>query len=260
MIGISVVTICFNNPDDLKKTIASVDAQESLPAEHWIINGSTRPDIAQWLEEHPQPSYRKWINEPDKGISDAFNKGLQRATQPFTHLLNAGDTYADAQVLADVGRFLEEDPEADWISGRIMTTRGGVPVTIGKPFDPKKLYRGMRSVSHPSWFVRRTVYDQTGFFELKEKIAMDYDLLCRLSGYRYRFLPRVITWFDPAGTSNQHYLQSLQDTIRIYESYHSFSIRCRLWQGRLRLLYHLLQTRPGKWLMGWKKRLGWENI
>jgi glycosyltransferase involved in cell wall biosynthesis len=54
--------------------------QEQKPFEHLIINGSTTPDIKNYLENNPQPSYRRWINEKDHGISDAFNKGVVNAT------------------------------------------------------------------------------------------------------------------------------------------------------------------------------------
>lgn len=260
MTTISVITICFNNLEELQKTCAAVDAQTLHPQEHWIINGSTQPAIAEWLTSHPQPAYRKFLNERDQGISDAFNKGITKATQDYTHLLHAGDVYADNQVLEDVMTFLDKHPNIDWISGRITTNRGGVMVEVGKPFDAGKLYRGMRSVAHPTWFVRRAVYDQVGLFSLDEKIAMDYDLLCRLTQCSYAFFPRVITRFDHTGTSNQHYLQSLRDNVRIYEKYFGFSIACRLWQGRLYFLHQLLQTKLGKQLMLLKKRLGLENM
>jgi GT2 family glycosyltransferase len=53
---ISVITICFNNLADLQKTCASVDMQTRLPDEHWVINGSTTDEIAQWLLQTPQPA------------------------------------------------------------------------------------------------------------------------------------------------------------------------------------------------------------
>ena len=74
---ISIITICFNNLDDLKATCASVDGQTVHPYEHIIIDGSTKSDIKEFLENNPQPSYRKWLCERDKGISDAFNKGIR---------------------------------------------------------------------------------------------------------------------------------------------------------------------------------------
>jgi len=80
MSRISVVTICFNNLEELKKTCTSVDEQHELPYEHLIIDGSKTDEIAKWLNSSSQPVYRKWICEPDKGIADAFNKGIQRST------------------------------------------------------------------------------------------------------------------------------------------------------------------------------------
>ena len=59
---ISVITICFNNPEDLIATCQSVDMQVQKPLEHLIINGSTTPDIKKFAENNPQPPYRRWIH------------------------------------------------------------------------------------------------------------------------------------------------------------------------------------------------------
>ncbi len=99
---ISIITICFNNLDDVKRTCASVDMQALKPYEHIIIDGSTKPDIKNYLDSTPQPPYRKWICERDNGISDAFNKGIRNAKGEITTLLNSGDTLYDATVLEKV--------------------------------------------------------------------------------------------------------------------------------------------------------------
>ena len=121
MPGISVITICFNNLSDVQRTCASVDAQSRLPEEHWIINGSTTKEIEDWLNTTGQPAYRKWLNEPDRGISDAFGKGISRAAGPIIHLLNSGDTYASEDVLETVDHFFESNPAVQWISGNIFS-------------------------------------------------------------------------------------------------------------------------------------------
>jgi glycosyltransferase involved in cell wall biosynthesis len=212
MKGISVITICFNNPADLQRTCASIDSQLRKPDEHWVINGSTTPDIEQWLLHTPQPAYRKWINEKDKGISDAFNKGIQHANFEVTHLLHAGDSYADNDVLETVAAVFEINPSIQWLSGNTEMMRGGKKVIVGKPFDRNKLYRGMRSVSHPTWFVRKEVYNRTGMFSDVYKIAMDYDLMCRIAGEPYFYLNKVIVAFDDTGISSVNYLRSLEES------------------------------------------------
>ena len=58
MLTISIVTICYNNFEDVKMTCASIDNHSVLPYEHWVINGSTNSSIAEWLEEQPQPKQK----------------------------------------------------------------------------------------------------------------------------------------------------------------------------------------------------------
>ena len=245
---ITVVTICFNNLSDLQSSCASVDAQTILPFEHLIINGSTQPKIADWLDHHPQPPYRRWINEPDEGISDAFNKGINHANGDIIHLLNSGDCYYSNQILASVQACFKANPNSSWISGRIEMKRGGIWVQVGVPFDAKQLYKGMRSVSHPTYFIRAQVYERVGLFSLKHKIAMDYDLLCRLKQEHYAFLPETLIRFDDKGISNTAYLKSLKENISVYESNFGFSIACRLWQFRLKMIYYLMGSAFGKFL------------
>ncbi|MBW0178429.1 glycosyltransferase [Sediminibacterium sp.] len=259
MNGISVISICFNNLADVQRTCASVDAQRLHPQEHWIINGSTNTDIADWLEKTPQPSYRKWINERDKGIADAFNKGIQRAEGTVTHLLNSGDIYADADVLSKVAAFFRAHPQVQWISGNIELIRGGERVVVGKPFERSKLYRGMRSVLHPTWFVKKEVYGRVGSFKSDYKIAMDYDMMCRLGNEPYQYIPCTITIFDDTGISSTQYLRSLAESKKVYESYFGPSLKLECWQLRLKLLHYLLQSGFGQWLFRLKKKMGLEN-
>lgn len=259
MPGISVITICFNNLAELQRTCATVDAQTRKPDEHWIINGSTEPDIANWLTQTPQPAWRKWINERDKGIADAFNKGIAHVTQPVTHLLNSGDVYASDEVLAAVDQCFETHPGVQWISGNIELTRGGQKVIVGKAFDPEKVYRGMRSVLHPTWFVRREVYNRVGGFNSAYRIAMDYDLMCRLGNEPYHYLPLTMVVFDDTGISTHQYLRALQETRTVYESHFGYSFKLVAWQWRLKCLHFLLNSKLGKFLYSIKKGLGLEN-
>ncbi len=233
---------------DLQSTCASVDAQTLLPFEHLIINGSTQKDIEEWLDNYPQPVYRRWINEGDKGISDAFNKGINHANGDIIHLLNSGDLYFSNQVLSTVKTCFKENANISWLSGRIEMKRGGIWVEVGVPFDAQQLYKGMRSVSHPTYFLKAKVYDRVGLFSLEHKIAMDYDLLCRLVHEPYYFLEETLIKFDDKGVSTTAYLKSLKENVKVYESHFGYSISCRFWQFRLKLLYYLMGSSFGKFL------------
>ena len=260
MNGISIITICFNNLTELQRTCTSVDSQSRLPDEHWIINGSTSSEIENWLLNTPQPIYRKWINEQDKGISDAFNKGIQKAGSSITHFLNSGDVYASNDVVSSVKDVFDQHSGIQWVSGNIQLVRAGKEVIIGKPFEKSKLYRGMRSVSHPTWFVKREVYNRIGLFKDRYKIAMDYDLMCRIANEPYLYLNKLLVVFDDSGVSSNNYLQSLEENRKVYESYFGFSLPLSLWQIRLKILHYLLLTGFGKWLFELKNRLDLENM
>lgn len=254
MIKLSVVTICFNNIEDVKQTCASVDMQTVKPFEHLIVNGSTDPAIKEWLDNNVQPPYRRWIDVDNKGIAGNFNQGIERVAGNYIHLLNSGDLYASAEVLETVLPFLEKHTQANWISANIILHRGGDWVTVGCPFDKNQLYKGMRRVSHPSWFVKKGVYDRLGLYK-PYTIAMDYDMMCRIKDEPYAYLDFTIAKFDNTGVSSVKYLDSLKQNIEVYESNFGYSLKCRIWQFRLKLLYKLLQTSFGKSLFKLKEAI-----
>ena len=251
---LSVITICFNNLSDLQRTCDSVDAQSVKPFEHYIIDGSTNTDIAEWLQNTPQPAYRKWLCERDKGISDAFNKGIRLSAGSLIHILNSADIYFSNSVIEKVLAYFNTNKAVQWASGKICMKRGGIWVNIGVPFDAGQLYKGMRSVSHPTWFLKKEVYQKLGHFSLDIKIAMDYDLMCRLKNEPYGFMDETIVKFDDGGVSTNQYLKSLKENVKVYESYFGFSIAARIWQFRLSLLFYLLQSKFGKFLYAIKAK------
>jgi glycosyltransferase involved in cell wall biosynthesis len=258
--SISIVTICFNNLDDLKRTCTSVDGQQEKPFEHYIIDGSTQHDIKHWLENTPQPYYRRWINERDKGIADAFNKGVRLSSGSIIYLLNSGDTLYDETVLSRVKDIFRQNEGLMWCHGKLKLMRGGEWVIVGKPFEKEKLYRGMRSVFHPTMHIKREVYERRGVYDVNVKIAMDYDFLCRLADEPFAFVDYPLAVFDPTGVSSSKYLEGVRESFRCYQKYFGFSFKQKVWYVRLAFLHKLLQSGLGKWLYRLKVKMGGENV
>ncbi len=247
-VNISIITICFNNSEELKTTCDSVDNQSVPPYEHWIIDGSTNRAISEFLENTPQPAYRKWISERDNGISDAFNKGIKNATGDIVNMLNSGDYYLNPETLSIVTGTFIKNPAIKWLHSKYRLFRGGKWVIIGKPFDKSKLYRGMRSLAHQSMFVRKELHDTYGLYDTGITIAMDYDFVCRIAGEPFVFLNQCLIVFAPGGTSGTNYLDSLKQTKMVFEKHYGYSLKLRVWQVRLRGLYYLLKSPVGKLL------------
>lgn len=260
MSSISVITICYNNLQELINTCKSVDIQNKKPFEHIIIDGSTTPDIRNYLEQNNQPVYRKWITEPDKGISDAFNKGIQNSAGDIVVMLNSGDVFFDENVIESVTRKFEETPSIQWLHGKYKIFRGNSWVIIGKAFEKKKLYRGMRSICHQSMFVKKWLHDKYGLYNTEEKMAMDYDFLCRIADEPFAFIEKPLVIFEPSGVTSVNYFISLKHAKDIYEKHFGNSILLRLWQLRLRVLHYVLQSPIGNFLYKTKIKFRLENM
>jgi len=257
---ISIITICFNNPDDVIKTCASVDRQTIKPFEHLIIDGSSKPDIKNYLENNPQPPYRRWICERDKGIADAFNKGIKNALGEVTYLLNSGDEMYDETVLQKVATVFQQDPSIMWLNGKLNHFRGGMWAISGKRFEKDKLYRGMHGVFHPTMYVKKEVYARRGQFDVNIKMAMDYDFICRIADEKNTFIDYPLATFDPTGISSNRYLDSTREMFQCYQKYYGKSLKQQLWAWRLIILYHLLNSPFGKFLYRLKVKAGLQKV
>lgn len=253
--SLSVITICFNNPEELKFTCKSVEQQSRKPDEHLIIDGSTNKAIKEYLELNPQPAFRKWICERDKNHSDAFNKGVKNATGEIIHLLNSGDSYYDHKVIEMVMEHFEENPSIQWIHGKYQQKQGGIRVISGKPFDPGKLYRGMRTVAHPTMFVKKAVYERIGYFDLNKEVAMDYDFLVRIRNEPFLFIDQPMAKFEPGGNSALRFSEGLAECKESYRKYVGNTFFMDLWFIRTRIIQYLLRHRAGKWLFRIKNKL-----
>jgi len=257
---LSIITICFNNLQEVLDTCESVDEQLIPPFEHLIINGSTTPGIEKYFEKAETVTYRKVFNEKDKGIADAFNKGIEKSTGNVILLLNSGDLLYDENVVKIVLAKFDEDNSLMWLHGKYRYQRSGIWVTLGKPFDPKKLYRGMRSLSHQTMYVQKGLFDKYGLFDNSFKIAMDFDFVARIRFEKFLFLNEILAVNVPGGISTERYNLSLKEGSMVVKKYLGSSWKNKLWTLRLKTL-KTIQNIPvlGKLLYKIKAGLGLAN-
>ncbi len=251
---ITTATICFNNPEELKKTIASVDEQRVKPYEHLIIDGSTNNAIKNFLENTEHPPYRQWISEPDEGISDAFNKGVYHGQGDIIHLLNSGDLYYDESIIERELAIFENDPSVQWTHGQYLQKMGDHWIITGKPFDPDKLYRGFGKTGHPTMFVKKNLYEKHGYFDKSYRYSMDFDFLIRIRNEKFAYIPYPITIFTPGGVSNVKWKAAFNEVLRSYVKHKGWDIRI-LWGYIFQVIFYpLMQTSLGKWLIKRKNK------
>jgi len=100
---ISVITICYNPGDDLLPTIQSVINQKDCNLEYIIIDGKSSDGSVELIRQIAEKDDRiKWISQKDEGIYDAMNKGIDLATGNWLNFMNAGDKFANNEVLSQI--------------------------------------------------------------------------------------------------------------------------------------------------------------
>ncbi|MCY4652891.1 MAG: glycosyltransferase family 2 protein [Dehalococcoidia bacterium] len=146
------------------------------------------------------------ISEPDNGIYDGMNKGIRHATGDVVGILNADDRYADEYVLRDVAEmFADEDVEACY-GNLVYVNHNDEIVRYWKTGRTglRKWYWGWMP-PHPTFFVRRRIYDEYGDFNLGFPIAADYELMLRLfvrQRISVKYLDRILVRMALGGESN----------------------------------------------------------
>jgi glycosyltransferase involved in cell wall biosynthesis len=219
---ISVITVCRNSVETIEDTLRSVASQTSPSVEHIVVDGGSRDGTMRIVERFPHVA--KAVSEPDRGIYDAMNKGIRMATGDIIGTINADDFYAAPDVLARVASAFE-DPTIDACYGDLCyvgyrdTTRI-IRYWRSSEFTPD-LYLYGWCPPHPTFFVRRSVYDRQGTFDLSYKIAADVELTMRYlvkHRLRARYLPHVLVKMRVGGTTNNSISNIVKQNLEIWRA------------------------------------------
>lgn len=217
---LSIITISYNSENVIRETIESVLLQTYRPLEYIIIDGGSEDSTMSIISEYSNKFIRadinlKYISEPDRGISDAFNKGIERAAGDVIGLLNAGDSYI-RDVLSKVMGIIDE--KTDVLCGDIlwMDTANSLQYTRCS-CDKWDELRYKMSIMHPSCFVKKSTYNKYGLFDISFKYAMDYELLSRFyrKGATFRYIALTIACMKSDGVSDSNSKEMFEEIQRI---------------------------------------------
>jgi glycosyltransferase involved in cell wall biosynthesis len=211
---ISIITATYNSARTVRDTLECIASQDYPDIEHIIVDGLSKDESLAIVAEYPHVA--KVISEKDRGIYDAMNKGIGLATGEIIGILNSDDFYNNSSVLSKVAK-LFEDPEIEAVYGDLQYVSGRDVSKITRTWKAgsfsrnKFLYGWMPP--HPSFFVRKRVYEKVGLFNLNLRSAADYELMLRIL-FRHKlkaaYLPEVLVKMREGGMSNA----SLKNRIR----------------------------------------------
>lgn len=204
MIKITISTPCFNSEKTIEQTIKSIVEQGYPNLEYNIIDGASTDRTLDIVNKY-KDKIHKIISEKDKGISDAFNKGVANAEGELIGNINSDDLLLPGalQTIADA---IEDDTDVIYGDGLRLFDDGTT-----EPYKCQSLndmyYR--MAVVHPAVFVRRRCYDEFGVFDLKYKGCMDRDLLLRMmaGGAKFQYIEKPLVAYRMGGFSDKNYFK-----------------------------------------------------
>ena len=205
---ISIITVCHNAGATIERTIKSVAMQDYDDVEYIIVDGGSNDGTRDIIEWHLDV-IDQYLSEPDNGIYDAMNKGLELASGDYIAFLNADDKYAHRGVLSSVDDVIKRTLAPCVIGSLVIVDprRGEHIVRFCRGSGFKKwMFRFAHMPPHPATFIQRKQLLEIDGFNSSYKISGDFDLLLRLfqlEGFYYEALDDTLVVMANGGVGNR---------------------------------------------------------
>lgn len=221
-IKVSIITACFNSKETIEQTIVSVINQTYTNLEYIIIDGGSIDGTLEVIKKY-QSKIAYFISEPDNGISDAWNKGLKKATGDIIGIINSDDWYEEDAVTKAVTA-LKDSPQAGFVFGDMNFVGPQdeiMYVQKGDPFYKNIIVKQLPSIPHPTVFVKKSVYDEFGGFDCNNHSCMDYEFLLRstIKGTEGIYIPVIQANMRLGGESDRNYIRCYKEGMQASISY-----------------------------------------
>lgn len=212
---LSIITINLNNSIGLDKTMKSVLVQSFQDYEYIVIDGGSTDRSLEVIKRFEELYHQKtkiiWLSEPDKGIYNAMNKGIDLACGEYLLFLNSGDSLVSSETLRSVFAF---DISEDYVYGNLnLTCNGGICYQdVKMDFDIPTLYNlYTQCLPHQASFIKRKLLEKYGKYDESLKIIGDWDFCIRtiiIGNCSVRHLQLTITNYDMGGESATNSIQN----------------------------------------------------
>ena len=205
-VNISIITAVLNASSSIRYCLDNVKGQTYQPKEHIIIDGGSTDNTVAVINEFGS-AITKTFSEPDAGMYDAMNKGLKSATGDIVGILNADDYYANNRILEKVATVFQ-NPNVDACYGDLHYVKCDEEHKVVRywragNFTVSDFDQGWMP-PHPTFFVRRKIYEQYGGFKLDLGTSADYELMLRfLLKHRIKcsYIPETLVHMRSGGIS-----------------------------------------------------------
>jgi glycosyltransferase involved in cell wall biosynthesis len=218
---ISIVTVVYNNEKTIVDAIESVLSQRYENIEYIIIDGNSTDRTLDIIKKYGK-RINKVVSEPDKGIYDAMNKGINLATGEIIGLLNSDDLYADNGVIKNVVEQFEKNKGLDIVYGNLVYVKAENTNNIvrnwkASDYHPRYFENG-NVPPHPTVFLKSKVYKEAGLFKTHYKLAADYEFLLRIfknHSFQSRYVDQLMVRMRMGGATNKSWKNILNGNREI---------------------------------------------
>lgn len=208
---ISVITVSYNSVKTIEQTILSVIHQTYNNVEYIIIDGGSQDGTIDIIKKY-QDKISYWKSEPDKGIYDAMNKGIQYAKGDYIGIINSDDWY-ELNAIEKIVSKLEDDPVV--VFGNMVYEKKKSELV--KPSKDLSLLREQMTIFHPSTFVKSDAYKKYGKFNVEYRISADWDMMLRLyeKNCHFCYCDELISHFRVDGISSNFDIRQIKERVKL---------------------------------------------
>lgn len=214
---LTVITVCRNNLQGLRRTYRSVVEQTARSEFEWIIiDGDSTDGTKEWLAAHDSEIDR-WISEPDTGIYNAMNKGVRLASGDYCLFINSGDYLFSLNAIADASKFLDNTTDFIYTDLDVYTPQKKRHNLWIYPDKLSAVYLKRGSLPHPSTLIRSNLLKNDPYNE-KNKIVSDWEFFYRqivLKNATYKKISGTISTFVLDGISSD-YGNAIRQQLIVY--------------------------------------------
>ena len=207
---VTIITVSFNSAKSIQDTIESVLTQDYPNIEYIVVDGDSR-DGTQAIISRYEGQIAQWISEKDQGMYDAMNKGIAMATGEIIGILNSDDVYMHSAVISEMVQAMQiakvDTAFADLIYVDAINKSKVLRYYDSGQFTPAKFRWGWMP-AHPTFFVKKYIYDLVGPFALDYQIAADFEMLIRILAVQkmsYVYIPKPMVRMTAGGASTANW-------------------------------------------------------
>lgn len=204
---ISIITVCYNSGKTIEDTFKSVQSQSYKDIEYIVIDGGSKDNTLEFINQYKEIIDYS-VSEKDNGLYDAMNKGIEKATGDVIGFLNSDDLFCDDMAVEKVMNVFNENSKIDSVYADIYyVDQNNTDKIVRKWITGKqKTFKKGWHPAHPTLYIKKKVYNQYGGFNLKFKLASDFEIMLRfLEKYKIStiYLPEPLIKMRLGGETNK---------------------------------------------------------